>query len=56
MLLMGWIGFASFSLYMGHTLQLGILKAFDIGPVKAALAHVSSIVSNFHLLSKAPIY
>ena len=38
---------------MGHTLQLGILKAFDIGPVKAALARVSSIVSHFHRSSKA---
>ena len=35
---------------MGHTLQLGILKAFDIGP---ALARVSSIVSHFHHSSKA---
>ena len=38
---------------IGHTLQLGILKAFDIGPVKAALARVSSIVSHFHRSSKA---
>ena len=38
---------------MGHTLQLGILKAFEIGPVKAALARVSSIVSHFHRSSKA---
>ena len=38
---------------MGHTLQLGILKAFDIGPVKAALARVSNIVSHFHRSSKA---
>ena len=25
---------------MGHTLQLGILKAYDLGPVKATLARV----------------
>ena len=38
---------------MGHTLQLGILKAFDVGPVKTALACVSNIVSHFHRSSKA---
>ena len=32
---------------MGHSLQLGILKAFIIGTVKTALAHVSNIVSHF---------
>ena len=46
------MGFCHFSC-MGHTLQLGILKAFDIGPVKAALARVISIVSHFHRSSKA---
>ena len=46
------IGFLHFPC-MGHTLQLGILKAFDIGPVKAALARVSNIVSHFHRSSKA---
>ena len=46
------MGFCHFPC-MGHTLQLGILKAFDIGPVKAALARVSSIVSHFHRSSKA---
>jgi len=38
---------------MGHTLQLAILKAFDNGPVKTALARVSNIVSHFHRSSKA---
>lgn len=46
------IGFCHFPC-MGHILQLGILKAFDIGPVKAALARVSSIVNHFHHSSKA---
>ena len=46
------MGFCHFPC-MGHTLQLGILKAFDIVPVKAALARVSSIVSHFHRSSKA---
>ena len=32
---------------MGHSLQLGILKAFIIGTVKTALAHISNIVSHF---------
>ena len=38
---------------MGHSLQLGILKAFEIGAVKTALARVSNIVSHFHRSSKA---
>ena len=38
--------------YMGHTIQLAILKIFDIGPVKTALAHVSNIVSHCHHSSK----
>ena len=38
---------------MGHTLQLGILKAYDLGSVKAALARVSNIVNHFHRSSKA---
>ena len=46
------IGFLHFPC-MGHTLQLGILKTFDIGPVKAALAHISNIVSHFDRSSKA---
>lgn len=34
---------------MGHILQLGMLKVFDVG---SALACVSNIVSHFHWLSK----
>ena len=38
---------------MGHTLQLGILKAYDLGPVKATLARVCNIVNHFHRSFKA---
>ena len=48
MLLMGWVFFC-----MGHTLQLGKLKAYDLGPVKAALACVSKAANHFCRSSKA---
>ena len=46
------LGFLHFPC-MSHTLQLGILKAYHLVPVKAALARVSNTVNHFRCSCKA---
>ena len=41
---------------MGDTLQLGMLKPYDVGPDKVALARVNKTVNHFHRSSKVTFH